>query len=32
MELDMKKNIKSSDKISKQTLHEILLDIKRLGR
>ena len=24
----MKKNIKSSDKISKQTLHEILLDIK----
>ena len=24
----MKKNIKSTDKISKQTLHEILLDIK----
>ena len=28
MELDMKKNIKSTDKISKGTLHEILLDIK----
>ena len=28
MELDMKKNISSTDKISKQTLHEILLDIK----
>ena len=28
MELDMKKNIKSSDKISEGTLHEILLDIK----
>ena len=28
MELDMKKNIKSTDKISKETLHEILLDIK----
>ena len=28
MELDMKKDIKSSDKISEGTLHEILLDIK----
>ena len=28
MELDMKKNIKSNDKISEGTLHEILLDIK----
>ena len=28
MELDMKKDIKSTDKISKGTLHEILLDIK----
>ena len=28
MELDMKKNIKSTDKISEGTLHEILLDIK----
>ena len=28
MELDMKKDIKSTDKISEQTLHEILLDIK----
>ena len=28
MELDMKKNIKSVDKISEGTLHEILLDIK----
>ena len=28
MELDMKKNISSSDKISEGTLHEILLDIK----
>ena len=28
MGLDMKKNIKSSDKISEPTLHEILLDIK----
>ena len=28
MELDMKKDIKSNDKISEQTLHEILLDIK----
>ena len=28
MELDMKKNIKSEDKISEGTLHEILLDIK----
>jgi len=28
MELNMKKDIKSTDKISEQTLHEILLDIK----
>ena len=28
MELDMKKDIKSTDKISEGTLHEILLDIK----
>ena len=28
MELDMKKEIKSTDKISEGTLHEILLDIK----
>ena len=28
MESDMKKNIKSTDKISEGTLHEILLDIK----
>ena len=28
MELDMKKDIKSTDKITKGTLHEILLDIK----
>ena len=28
MELDMKKNIKGTDKISEGTLHEILLDIK----
>ena len=28
MELDMKKDIKSTDKITEGTLHEILLDIK----
>ena len=28
MELDMKKDIKGTDKISEGTLHEILLDIK----